>query len=58
MPGGPTKPMPDYGLQGAILEHASGDVYVKMTGPASLVKAASDAFRKMVTDAAAGRAQK
>ena len=58
MPGGPTKPMPDYALHGAILEDASGDVYVKMTGPAAIVKSAGDAFRKMVNDAATARGQR
>ena len=57
MPGGPTKPMPDYALQGAIVEHASGDVYVKMTGPAALVKDATAALKKMVADAAKASAQ-
>lgn len=52
MPGGPTKPLPGHALHGAILESPAGDVYVKMTGPEAVVKAASEAFRKMVTDAA------
>lgn len=56
MPGGPSTPMSGYALCGAILEHASGDVYVKLTGPAPIVKSAADAFRKMVTDAAAASA--
>ena len=52
MPGGPTKPMSDYALAGAILESPQGDVYVKMTGPAAIVKSATDQLKKMVTDAA------
>ena len=52
MPGGPATPMSGYALSGAILEHQSGDVYVKMTGPAAVVKSATDALKKMVTDAA------
>ena len=56
MPGGPATPMSGYALCGAILEHAGGDVYVKMTGPAPIVKSAADAFRKMITDAAAASA--
>ena len=52
MPGGPATPMSGYALCGAILEHASGDVYVKLTGPASIVKSATDAFRKMINEAA------
>lgn len=56
MPGGPSTPMSGYALCGAILEHAGGDVYVKLTGPAPIVKSAADAFRKMITDAAAASA--
>ena len=53
MPGGPTTPMADYALRGAILENAeSGDVYVKMTGPKATVESATEAFQKMVKDAA------
>ena len=53
MPGGPTTPMKDYALRGAILESPSGDVYVKMTGPKTVVKTASPALEKMVREAAA-----
>ncbi len=52
MPGGPTAPLSGYALCGAIIEHAGGDVYVKMTGPESIVKAATDAFKTMVTNGA------
>ena len=52
MPGGPTTPMEGYALCGAILETTSGNVFVKMTGPNAVVKASTDAFKKMVTDAA------
>jgi hypothetical protein len=52
MPGGPTTPKEGYALRGAILESAQGDVYVKLTGPEPVVKAASAAFEKMVKDAA------
>ena len=58
MPGGPTTPLPGYALRGAIFENPeSGNVFVKMTGPESVVKAATPAFREMVTAAAqaAGR---
>jgi hypothetical protein len=58
MPGGQTTPLPDYALRGAILENAKGgDVYVKMTGPETVVKSATPAFKEMVRDAAqaAGR---
>jgi hypothetical protein len=38
MPGGPTTPLDNYALRGAILEDKEkGDVFVKMTGPSSLV---------------------
>jgi hypothetical protein len=56
MPGGPTQPMENYALCGAILESASGNVFVKMTGPSAVVKASTDAFKKMVTEAAKGGA--
>ena len=39
MPGGPTTPLKDYAMRGAILESPAGDVYVKMTGPQGVVKA-------------------
>lgn len=52
MPGGPTTPMADYGLHGAILESEGGNVFVKMTGPASAVQSATPAFEKMIGDAA------
>lgn len=48
MPGGPTTPMTNYGLYGAILESPEGDVFVKMTGPADLVNAASPNFEAMI----------
>jgi hypothetical protein len=52
MPGGPTSPMSGYALAGAIIESPDGDVYVKMTGPAALVKAATEELKKMVLEAA------
>jgi len=52
MPGGPTTPLKGYAMRGAILESAGGDVYVKMTGPETVVKAAEAAFEKMVKGAA------
>ncbi len=48
MPGGPTTPMQNYGLYGAILESPQGDVFIKMTGPAALVKAAAADFEGLV----------
>lgn len=52
MPGGPTTPMTGYALCGAILESTSGSVFVKMTGPEAVVKASTEAFKKMVSEAA------
>lgn len=56
MPGGPTTPMTGYALHGAILENSGGDVFIKMTGPEAVVKGASEAFKKMVSEAAKGTA--
>jgi len=56
MPGGPTTPLENYALEGAILEDAqNGDVFVKMTGPAAVVASATPAFRKMVRAAVASQ---
>ncbi|HRJ72891.1 MAG TPA: hypothetical protein PLS03_11755 [Terrimicrobiaceae bacterium] len=52
MPGGPTTPKTAYAMRGAILQSAGGDVYVKLTGPEAVVKAAEGAFEKMVRSAA------
>ena len=52
MPGGPSTPMTGYALCGAILESPEGDVYVKMTGPESIVRSATEAFKKMASEAA------
>jgi len=54
MPGGPTTPMPGYALCGAIMENSEGSVFIKMTGPEAVVKASTEAFKKMVSDAAKG----
>ena len=48
MPGGPTTPMENYGLYGAIIEGAQGNVFVKMTGPADIVLAASKNFEALL----------
>jgi hypothetical protein len=58
MPGGPTTPMTGYALCGAILEGGEGNVFIKMTGPEAVVKASTDAFKKMVSEAAKGAAPK
>ncbi len=57
MPGGPTTPLPGYALLGAIIESAEGDVFVKMTGPAALVKESRKPFLDFIT-AAVGSAKK
>jgi hypothetical protein len=48
MPGGPQTPMPDYGLEGAIIESVDGNIFVKLTGPKALVKSSVAEFKKMV----------
>jgi len=53
MPGGGSPPVaqPNSMLLGAILDSNQGSVFVKMTGPAALVKASQDAFKKMIRSA-------
>jgi hypothetical protein len=49
MPGGPTSPMPDYGLMGAMVGNEGDNIiFIKMTGPKSLVKSSMADFKKMV----------
>jgi hypothetical protein len=48
MPGGPQTPMPNHALQGAILESASGNVFIRMTGPIELVHSTRATFRGFV----------
>ncbi|MEI8294152.1 MAG: hypothetical protein WCG66_09215 [bacterium] len=58
MPGGPTTPLENQALFGAIIADAeSGDVFVKMTGPKALVDSASVLFKEMTTRAAATRSE-
>jgi hypothetical protein len=52
MPGGPTTPMPDYALIGAILESDQGNVFVRMTGPKAFVESSVAEFKKMVESGA------
>jgi hypothetical protein len=52
MPGGAKTALPNAMLQGAILEGKEGNVFIRMTGPADLVKSSQDAFKKMVEGAA------
>ena len=51
MPGGPTKPLDNYALLGAIVEAKDGPIFVKMTGPSATVKAADEKFRSFVAAA-------
>jgi hypothetical protein len=51
MPGAARTPQPNSALRGAIIESDEGHVFIKMTGPAALVKSAEDDFRKMVESA-------
>jgi hypothetical protein len=58
MPGGPTTPLENYALLGAILaDENSGDVFVKMTGPQAVVQAASVLFSEMITQACETRGE-
>lgn len=51
MPGGSKTPQPNAMLSGAILESGQGNVFIRLTGPAKLVKTSQAAFRKMVEGA-------
>jgi len=51
MPGGPKTPLANYALAGAIIEAEAGSVFIRLTGPKALAKAASGDFRKMVEGA-------
>ena len=51
MPGGARTPQPGSALRGAIIESPEGDVFVKMTGPAALVKSSEADFRKLIESA-------
>jgi hypothetical protein len=51
MPGGTRTPQPGYALRGAIIESETGDVFVKMTGPAALVKSSESEFKKLIGSA-------
>ena len=53
MPGGPSTPLTGQALLGAIIEHAEGDVFVKMTGPAALVKDSRKQFLDFLSAAIA-----
>ncbi len=51
MPAGPKTPQPNTMLLGAVLESESGNVFVKMTGPAALTKGSIAEFKQMVEGA-------
>lgn len=51
MPGGTRTPQPNSALRGAIIESEEGDVFVKMTGPAALVKSSEKDFRALIESA-------
>jgi len=48
MPGAVPTPKPGFALLGAIVEGSEGSVFVRMTGPAALVKGARPDFEKMI----------
>lgn len=48
MPMGPKTPLANQALLGAIIEAPGGSIFVKMTGPLAIVKAAEGEFRAMV----------
>jgi hypothetical protein len=51
MPGAAQTPMSGYALAGAIIEAEQGNVFIRMTGPKSLVKDSLADFKKMVESA-------
>jgi hypothetical protein len=55
MPGGPSTPMENYALLGAIIEHKDGNIFVKMTGPAALVKESRQKFLDFLASALAAK---
>jgi hypothetical protein len=55
MPGGATTALENYALLGAIVESKDGNVFVKMTGPAELVKESRKKFVAFLTAAIEAR---
>jgi hypothetical protein len=51
MPGQMSVELKDHALLGAIIEQSQGNIFVKLTGPAALVKSSDPEFRKMVEGA-------
>ena len=54
-PAGAKTPQPGSMLLGAIIESDEGNVFVKLTGPAALVKSSADDFKKMIAGALQGK---
>jgi len=50
MPGGPKTAQPNSMLLGAIIDSSEGNVFIKMTGPISVVKSSKATFKRMVED--------
>ncbi len=48
MPGGPTTPMPNFMLLGAIVEGGEGSIFIRLTAPKDLAKSATADFKKMI----------
>ena len=48
MPGGPKTAEPGTMLQGAIIETAQSNIFVRMTGPIALIKQSQNDFRTMI----------
>ena len=55
MPGGPKTEQANAMLLGAILESGEGNVFIRMTGPAALVKSSKQGFTQMVEGALKGK---
>ncbi len=55
MPGAPAKPMENFALLGAILDHEAGPVFVKMTGPVETVRGAGKQFHAFIAAAAGAK---
>ncbi len=48
MPGGPTQPQADWGLNAAVVDTPSGPYFFKMTGPAATVDAEEGRFSELL----------
>ena len=54
MPGGPKTDEPGSMLLGAVMESDEGSVFIRMTGPAALVRSSHGPFKQMVEQGARG----